>query len=58
MKGMVNKAGGVREFARCHKISAANVSDAVRGKRPLGPSLLKLMRMEKWVNVSYYRVHT
>jgi len=52
----VEKAGGVRAFARKHGLSAAYVSDIMLSRRGLSDTVLKILGLEKWVNVSYHRL--
>ena len=41
-----DKAGGVRAWARTHKLSAAYVSDVRLGRRSLGPAILDALGVE------------
>lgn len=41
-----DKAGGVRAWARLHKLSAAYVSDVRLGRRSLGPAILDALGVE------------
>ncbi len=52
----VEAAGGVRAYARRHRLSAAYVSDMIRGRRDLGPGTLESLGLEKQVIVQYKRV--
>lgn len=52
----VEEAGGMRAFAREHGFSAAYISDIMLKRRGLSPAILKLLDLEKWVNVSYRRL--
>lgn len=54
----VAEAGGTRAFARKHLLSAAYVSDVLLGRRGPGPSVLKILRLEKCVMVTYHRVYS
>ena len=56
-KRAVEKAGGIRAFARDHSLSAAYVSDITLGRRSLSERVLKIIRLEKWVIVNYIRVY-
>ena len=53
----VEEAGGIRAFAREHGFSAAYISDILLKRRGLSPAILKLLGLEKWVNVSYRRIY-
>jgi hypothetical protein len=47
--------GGVRPFARFHKVSPAAVSDALHA-RPPGPMILATLGLTKVVRVCYRKV--
>lgn len=38
-----DRAGGIRAWARQHKLSAAYISDILLGRRGAGPSILKAL---------------
>ena len=52
----VEEAGGVRAYARRRRLSAAYVSDMIRGRRDLGPGVLESLGLEKQVTVRYLRI--
>lgn len=55
LKARVEKAKSLRSLANEWGVSPAYLSDAVNGKRDIGPALLGAMGIEKVERVTYRR---
>ena len=45
----IQKAGSQREYARMHHISESHLSDSRRGRRALGPAVLRSLGLQRIV---------
>jgi DNA-binding transcriptional regulator YdaS (Cro superfamily) len=55
LKGSCKELGSQKAFAAKHKISASYVSEAILGKRKLGPAILEALGLEVSSTVTMYR---
>ena len=52
LSAAIEKAGSMRKWATANGVSAAYVSDVLRGNRELGEKILSPLRIEKTVRTS------
>ena len=45
----IQKAGSQREYARMHRLSESHLSDSRRGRRALGPTVLRSLGLQRIV---------